>query len=209
MVGKAKNPSPTDGRELRTQGRKTMTALLDAGMEALGEKGYHAARVDDVVRIAGVSHGTFYLYFANKEDLFTAMAKRCAEETEALAATLAGVDGTAEGRDRLRAWLADFVALYRVHGVVIRAWAEKQVSDQQLKSLGTSAFGHITGMLQERLPPKGARTGPDLRPIALLALIERFSYVWISRDLGWSEDQMLDSLAGVIHRGFFQSTTNG
>jgi len=205
-VARAKNPSPTDGRELRTQGRKTMTALLDAGMEALGEKGYHAARVDDVVRIAGVSHGTFYLYFSNKEDLFRAMAERCAEETEALAATLDGVDGTAEGRERLRAWLVDFLALYRTHGVVIRAWAEKQVTDRELKSLGTSAFGHITGMLEERLPPAPARRGPDLRPIALLALIERFSYVWISRDLGWSDDEMLDSLAGVIHRGFFSPT---
>jgi AcrR family transcriptional regulator len=202
-VGRAKNPSPTDGRELRTQGRKTMTALLDAGMEALGEKGYHAARVDDVVRIAGVSHGTFYLYFSNKEDLFRAMAVRCAEETEALAATLAGVDDTAAGRERLRAWLADFLALYRTHGAVIRAWAEQKVSDRQLSSLGKSAFGHITGMLEERMPAASNMTTADLRPIAMLALIERFAYVWISRDLGWSDDEMLDSLAGVIHRGFF------
>jgi len=202
-VARAKNPSPTDGRELRTQGRKTMTALLDAGREALGEKGYHAARVDDVVRLAGVSHGTFYLYFANKEDLFRAMAERCAEETEALADRLPGVDDTVEGRERLRLWLMDFLTLYRVHGVVIRAWAEQQGSDRVLNSLGASAFGHITGMLEERLPDAAPRTGPDLRPIALLALIERFAYVWISRDLGWSDDQMLDTLAGVIHRGFF------
>ncbi len=181
-----------------------MTALLDAGMAALGEKGYHAARVDDVVRIAGVSHGTFYLYFSNKEDLFRAMALRCAEETEALAERLDGIEPNAAGRDRLRTWLGEFFGLYRSNGVVIRAWAEQQVSDRELATLGQSAFGHITGMLEQHLPPSDG-DGSDLRPVALLALIERFAYVWTTRDLGWSDDEMLDTLAGVIHRGFFRS----
>ena len=39
-----------------------MTALLDAGMEALGEKGYHTARVDDVVRM-------FLTHCSHEEDL--------------------------------------------------------------------------------------------------------------------------------------------
>ncbi|MEZ5136555.1 MAG: helix-turn-helix domain-containing protein [Acidimicrobiales bacterium] len=71
--------APTDGRELRRQGRKTMAKLLEAGMTVLAERGYHAARVDDVVRTADVSHGTFYLYFSNKEELFQALAVRCAD----------------------------------------------------------------------------------------------------------------------------------
>jgi hypothetical protein len=88
--------------------------------------------------------------------------------------------------------------------VVIRAWAEQQVTDRELSSLGKSAFGHITGMLEDRMPARSVATSADLRPIAMLALIERFAYVWTSRDLGWSDDQMLDTLAGVIHRGFFR-----
>ena len=46
-----------------------MRKLFDAGMRVFAERGYHAARVDDIVRTARTSHGTFYLYFANKEDL--------------------------------------------------------------------------------------------------------------------------------------------
>src|SRR5207249_1763842 len=57
-------------RALRTQGKQTKARLLDAGRHVLSERGYLAARVDDVVRVAEMSHGTFYLYFANKEDLF-------------------------------------------------------------------------------------------------------------------------------------------
>ncbi|PWG74310.1 TetR/AcrR family transcriptional regulator, partial [Enterococcus hirae] len=39
-----------------------MRKLLDAGIEVCSAKGYHAARVDDIVARADTSHGTFYLY---------------------------------------------------------------------------------------------------------------------------------------------------
>src|SRR5439155_16888238 len=79
--------TPASERELRTQGKQTMAKLLDAGLQVLTERGYHAARVDDIVRMADTSHGTFYLYFANKEDLFRALATECAEAMTALTAT--------------------------------------------------------------------------------------------------------------------------
>ena len=38
---------------------------------------------------------------------------------------------------------------------------------------------------------------------ALLAMIERFFYVLTSRDLGFDDDAVADTLARVVHRGFF------
>ena len=61
---------------MRAQGRKTMRRLLDAGMRVFADRGFHAARVDDIVRAARTSHGTFYLYFTNKEDLLRAFLGR-------------------------------------------------------------------------------------------------------------------------------------
>ncbi|MDQ1383890.1 MAG: hypothetical protein QOG65_1269, partial [Actinomycetota bacterium] len=57
----------TEPRELRARGRDTKRRLLDAGESVLATKGYHSTRVDDVVKVARTSHGTFYLYFSNKE----------------------------------------------------------------------------------------------------------------------------------------------
>ena len=34
------------------------------------EKGFDAASMNDIARAAGVSKGTLYVYFANKEQLF-------------------------------------------------------------------------------------------------------------------------------------------
>ena len=38
---------------------------------------------------------------------------------------------------------------------------------------------------------------------ALMAMIERFSYVIASRSVVGDDEMMLDTLAHVVHRGFF------
>ena len=43
--------------------------LLDAAYELFGSKGVNLTAVDEVVRLAGVAKGTFYLYFKDKYDL--------------------------------------------------------------------------------------------------------------------------------------------
>jgi hypothetical protein len=107
--------------------------------------------------------------------------------------------------------------------VVIRAWAESQVTDQALARLGAASFERITATLRASMAgrPEGRREdgaeaapegGPEddpqprleLRSAALLAMIERFAYVTTSRDLGFGEEVLLDNLALVVHRRFFR-----
>jgi AcrR family transcriptional regulator len=44
--------------------------ILDAALEVFGEHGLADARLDDIAKRAGLSKGTIYLYFPNKEELF-------------------------------------------------------------------------------------------------------------------------------------------
>src|SRR5208282_2540139 len=76
--------APAAKRVLRSQGRRTMRKLLDAAMIAFDKRGYHATRVNDVVELAKTSHGTFYLYFSNKEDLLRALVTEAAGEAQTL-----------------------------------------------------------------------------------------------------------------------------
>jgi AcrR family transcriptional regulator len=50
--------------------------IVAAALQAFAEHGYEATRLDDVARRAGVTKGTIYLYFKNKEDLFQAMVRQ-------------------------------------------------------------------------------------------------------------------------------------
>lgn len=49
--------------------------LLDAALDLFVERGYAATRLEDVARRAGVSKGTLYLYYENKEELFKAVVR--------------------------------------------------------------------------------------------------------------------------------------
>jgi len=49
--------------------------ITEAAFEIFAEKGYAAARVEEVAQRAGVSKGLTYLYFKTKEELFKAVVK--------------------------------------------------------------------------------------------------------------------------------------
>src|SRR5215472_11122873 len=66
---------PALQRELGAHGRETVRRLLEAGLAEFEEAGFQGARVEDIVRRAKTSHGTFYLYFANKDDLFRTLLR--------------------------------------------------------------------------------------------------------------------------------------
>ena len=190
------------GRELRAQGRKTMAKLLDAGMRVFAERGFHAARVDDIVRAARASHGTFYLYFSSKEDLLRALAVQCSEQMELLATRLGDVGPDEEGWQELRGFLDDFLSTYARYGPVIRAWMEDHVDDKQVNRLGIGAFTAIAAALGQKIRAAGA-AGGETPVAALMALLERFAYFRVSRGLDFDDDVMLDTLTSVLHRGFF------
>src|SRR5256714_5577969 len=46
----------------------TKNALLDAGRQVFLEKGYNHAGIETILQAAGVPKGSFYYYFASKED---------------------------------------------------------------------------------------------------------------------------------------------
>jgi AcrR family transcriptional regulator len=50
--------------------------ILEAALECFGERGFAACRLDDIARRAGVTKGTIYLYFTNKEELFKAVIRQ-------------------------------------------------------------------------------------------------------------------------------------
>ena len=49
--------------------------ICAAALEVFAEKGFAAARLEEIAKRAGVSKGTLYLYFQDKEDLFRAVVR--------------------------------------------------------------------------------------------------------------------------------------
>lgn len=58
-------------KKSRKQRREDRRAQLkQAAIEVFSERGYHGAKVSDIVERVGVAQGTFYLYYEGKQQLF-------------------------------------------------------------------------------------------------------------------------------------------
>jgi AcrR family transcriptional regulator len=81
--------------------------ICAAALDVFSEKGFAAARLDEIARRAGVSKGTLYLYFKDKEDLFRAVVRDAiAPNVEAITSTIATLDAPFPAV--VRAFLAGF-----------------------------------------------------------------------------------------------------
>ncbi|MET0740582.1 MAG: TetR/AcrR family transcriptional regulator [Candidatus Nanopelagicales bacterium] len=62
------------------RGRRTRDALLAAAREVFELKGFTATRMGDIARAAGVSHGTTYVYFTDKDDVLRELVRTIVSE---------------------------------------------------------------------------------------------------------------------------------
>ena len=67
--------------------------ICAAALEVFAEKGFAAAKLDEIAKRAGVSKGTLYLYFNDKEALFRAVVRdTVAPNIDAVRAAVIGAD---------------------------------------------------------------------------------------------------------------------
>ena len=60
-------------RRTKEEADQTRQDLLDAALTVFSQKGYTAARLEDVARTAGVTRGAIYHHFGSKADLYSAL----------------------------------------------------------------------------------------------------------------------------------------
>jgi hypothetical protein len=82
---------------------------------------------------------------------------------------------------------------------------EDQVADPEIDRLGVKAFTAIGARLGQRMREVGIVDAESETAAvgALMAMLERFNYALASRRLILDDDTVLDTLAHIIHRGFF------
>ncbi len=85
--------------------------ILEAALEVFADRGLSAARLEDIAKRAGVSKGTIYLYFPNKEELFREVVRTSVisyiEQAEA------DLTSQADAEQALREWMSGYWAWLR------------------------------------------------------------------------------------------------
>jgi AcrR family transcriptional regulator len=122
--------------------------IVAAAFEVFGARGLAGARLEDIAKRAGVSKGTIYLYFPNKEALFKEMIAQTIvahlERTERDLEDDRRTSATAQIRDYMRGWWAlmrspDYQTVHRLvigelhrFPELVEYWTEVVVRKQQL-----------------------------------------------------------------------------
>jgi AcrR family transcriptional regulator len=197
--------TPAQDRELRAQGRATVRKLLEAGMIEFEERGFNGVRVDDVVKRAGISHGTFYLYFANKEDLFKALLRDALHDMEIVAGDFPVVTSDGTGLRLLREWVKKFSVAYATHGTVLRtlssANAPGEVFADGLQLFFSITESMTTGMTAAAVAAGYHHENPELTAFACLMMLERVNFV-MTTEVELPEEMMSDKIADIMFAAF-------
>ncbi|HEY8593623.1 MAG TPA: TetR/AcrR family transcriptional regulator [Devosiaceae bacterium] len=76
MKGALEAADAQKGRRVAGEDPAKRKQILDGALRVFMRQGFDAASMNDITREAGVSKGTIYVYFANKEELFGALIDR-------------------------------------------------------------------------------------------------------------------------------------
>jgi AcrR family transcriptional regulator len=205
--------APAQERELGPQGRQTVKKLLEAGLAEFNERGFQTVRVDDVVRRAKTSHGTFYLYFSSKDDLFRTLLRDALHDMEIITGDFPVVTRNDSGREALRAWVGQFFDTYAAHAPVLRILTSADDVNEEVYGEGLQVMFRVAeamtqGMTAAAAAGHGAPDQPNTVPehaeltaVACLMMLERINYL-LSVEVGLPRDEMVDRLSAIIYAAF-------
>jgi AcrR family transcriptional regulator len=193
---------PAQDRELRAQGRQTVHNLLEAGLAEFDEKGFQAVRVDDIVRRAQISHGTFYLYFSNKEDLFKALLRDALDDMAQVTDAFPVVTRNEAGRAALQRWVGEFCETYSAHAAVIRTLSQAEIVSEDIWGDGLKLLFRLAeAMAQGMTAATGGAEHAELTAVACLMMLERVNYL-MSVEVMLPREEMVERITAIMFAAF-------
>jgi AcrR family transcriptional regulator len=172
-------PTNVDGKELTSRGAATRQRLLDAAEEVFSGLGYHEASIVKITEAAGVAQGTFYLYFASKQEIFEELVRDLNRRVRHAMA-----EGAERGRTRAEAELLGFKGYFEFvaqHGALYRIIRQAEfVSPQTLHDhYEAIASGYIAALGSAMERGEVAAMDPEVLAWALMGMGELVGLRWI------------------------------
>jgi AcrR family transcriptional regulator len=162
-------------KRLTSRGEQTRRALLQAASRLFAENGYHNTSVPDIVREAGVGHGTFYEYFASRRDILLALTKPVTD-TRVRRPILKSQNLA----DRIRAEIFWYLSDHVEHLELSKVWHEASNFDPEIAETRRRERARRIGRVRRGIEAARVREDIDLdiAASALTAMLEEFAQRW-------------------------------
>ncbi|MFD0511598.1 TetR/AcrR family transcriptional regulator [Streptomyces aureus] len=161
--------------------------MIDVAVRVFAKRGYHAASVDEIAELAGVSKPMVYLYLDSKEGLF--LACLCRESARLVAAFQGAARAGGEPEQRLYAGLAaffGFVAGHRDSWVVLHRQASELSAAiaAAVAEARRAVMAEVAGLVGDGIADSGR--GPCSTPRTPISWPTRSSAPRTRSPTGWS-----------------------
>lgn len=194
--GPARRPSPL--REAHKE--LTRESLIDAAQAAFEAKGYIEVTVDDIVRGAGASRGTFYLYFESKADVMKAVLDRlhASEGHRRLLDHFAALEGPTV--DALQAWIEEYVDFYEANRGLHRAIHQAQSAEPSFTdTLLANMQGYVDLWASLGFVENAGDRDLRLAALMMFAVADRVLYLWLVHGYEVDREKTTRALAESFH----------
>ncbi len=169
----------TGGRELKARGLETRRRLLDAAERVFGELGFYDASIVKITEAAGVAQGTFYLYFASKQEIFEELVRDLNVRVRH-----AMQEAASQGADRIEAERLGFRGYFRFtaeHPALYRVIRQAEfVSPSTLQyHYEKITEGYVDGLREAMARGEITAGDPEVIAWALMAVGEMLGMRWL------------------------------
>lgn len=171
--------APESPRQLTERGLRTRGKLLAAAEEIFLQHGYHDASVVKITERAGVSQGTFYLYFESKKQLFDELVTDLNRRVRQ-----AMSEGAAKGTTRMEAERLGFAAFFRFtgqHPALYRVIRQAELVSPESQQLHYSRIldGYVQALTDARAAGEIGDVDPEVAAWALMGMGEIIGMRWV------------------------------
>jgi AcrR family transcriptional regulator len=175
-------PEGADGRALGEKGVRTRRRLLEAAEQVFAELGYHDASIVKITEAAGVSQGTFYLYFSGKQEVFDVLVEDLNTRLRH-----AMSEASAKGDTRIEVERLGFEAFFRFtveHPALYRVIRQAEFASPRALKLHYErlAEGYVAGLRDASSAGEISIGDPVVTAWALMAVGEMIGLKWILWD---------------------------
>ncbi len=157
------------------KGEETRLALLRAASTLFAAQGYHHTSVPDIVRAAGVGHGTFYEYFGSRRAILVELTRQVAD-VESRLPRLRSRDLAERVRAEIFWYLSDHVE----HLELSKVWHDASNADPEIAETRRRERARRIARVRKGIETAGARPDidPEIAAAALTAMLEEFAQRW-------------------------------
>jgi AcrR family transcriptional regulator len=184
--------------------------ILNHARDVFAKRGYHAAKIDDIVAAAGIARGTFYLYFEDKRAIFEEIVDRVFTR---LGMTILRVDPADVGRDvgsQIEENIRRIVALLLEDKPTTKIMLSDAVGvDAAFDRKLLSFYDEVATLLEQALrdgQALGVVAPGDTRMYAYLTLgaLKELLYQVVMREWEIPEPRIVDEIYGFLKRGYLR-----